>query len=104
MCGRSRGGGLDRVATYSYCGEDILELVYQGNEGRVVHVDAAAGVVSRHSGGRVRPRGCWIGTVAYAVGLAAMAGETGRWVKGSDCGCSSSAGGCGCSGGARGRG
>jgi hypothetical protein len=29
-----------KVATYSDCGEDILELVYEGNQPRIVHVDA----------------------------------------------------------------
>jgi hypothetical protein len=53
----ARGGlwrGVRRV-TYSYCGEDILELVYEGDQGRVVDVDAVGGAVSIP---HVVPRGC----------------------------------------------
>lgn len=35
-----------RWATYSDCGEDILELVDEGDERRIVHVDAAWARVS----------------------------------------------------------
>jgi hypothetical protein len=40
-----------RTATYSDCSEDILELVYEGNQPRVVHVDAVHLLAFRNARG-----------------------------------------------------
>lgn len=39
-------GGWRR--TYSYCRKDILELVHQGDQSRIVDVDSAVGVVCQY--------------------------------------------------------
>lgn len=38
---RGCAGGDSEGTTYPYGGEDILELVYECNQGRVIDVDAA---------------------------------------------------------------
>lgn len=61
-------GEAELVATYSHCGENILELVHESNQARVVHVDAVDLLAIRNA------RGC-LGTCAYAFGFVAMVGE-----------------------------
>ena len=59
--------------TYSYCSEDILELVHQCDQPGVVHVNAMEPVNIRRCEGLA-----W--ACAYAFGFVAMAGETDIWV------------------------
>lgn len=64
MCTRRR----NKEATYSYGGEDILELVHEGNQPWIVHVDATDRLAIRNG------RGC-PGACAYAFGFVAIVGE-----------------------------
>lgn len=72
----SRNGGdvhvttcVDWGATYSNCGEDILELVHKCNESWVIDVDAANRISIPRCEGL-----SW--ACAYALGFVAMAGES----------------------------
>lgn len=67
---RYSGGAASR-GTYSYGGENILELVYEGNETGVIDVDAADRLVSPW---QAPLKGLQWGQ-AHAVGLTAMAGD-----------------------------
>jgi hypothetical protein len=69
-----RGGGC-KIATYSYCGKDILKLVDECNKRRVIHVDAIEALLAdcmRRD--RLAEIGTGTWTYAFGDGLVAMAG------------------------------
>jgi hypothetical protein len=64
-----------RFVTYADCCEDILQLVHEGDQARVVDVDAVT-LLAFHP--RPHPQ-MPLEHRTYALGLVAMAGEGERW-------------------------